>query len=235
MIICIPSYKRAGKVLTLDFLGHAFTKDEIIIGTQTEEDYNQYCKEYSERATIIYKKGHSVGDNRNSLLEYCQEHGYNEALLLDDDIRYIITMQKQKLVGNEFRKLMEQCYDMCRKNNVVLFGGYCCENPFMMSRTIKPNIIVGMLFGLLDTSVRFDSSFFVKEDYELSLRLMSKGKGVVRFNMFAASARHKTSGGCEEAWKRDGHQELAELLVQAYPDLIKLHPTRKGEIKFIGK
>ena len=90
-------------------------------------------------------------------------------------------------------------------------------------------------FGLLDTSVRFDPAFFVKEDYELSLRLMSKGKGVARFNMFAASARHKTSGGCEEVWKRDGHQELAELLVQAYPDLIKLHPTRKGEIKFIGK
>lgn len=234
MTIAIPSYKRAGKVTTLDFLGDAFTKEEIIIGTQTTEDHEQYSALYGERATVIYKEGHSCGDNRNNLLEYCERNGITEVLMLDDDISHIITMQKQKLVGKEFRELMERCYRMCREKNVILFGGYCCENPFMMSKTIKRNVIVGMLFGLLDTSVRFDHKFFVKEDYELSLRLMKQGKSVARFNMFAAAAKHKTAGGCEEAWKRNDHQELAELLVAAYPELIKLHPTRKGEIKFIG-
>lgn len=234
MTIAIPSYKRAGKVTTLDFLGDAFTKEEIIIGTQTAEDYDLYCASYGERAHVIYKEGHSCGENRNSLLEYCETYGINEVLILDDDISHVITMQKKKLVGKGFRELMERCYQMCRENKVVLFGGYCCENPFMMSKTIKRNIIVGILFGLLDTSVRFDPNFFVKEDYELSLRLMTQGKNVARFNMFAAAAKHKTAGGCEEAWKRNDHQELAELLVAAYPELIKLHPTRKGEIKFIG-
>ena len=234
MTIAIPSYKRAGKVTTLDFLGDAFNKEEIIIGTQTQQDYDSYLSLYGEKATIIYKEGNSCGENRNSLLEYCSKNGINEVLMLDDDISHVITMQKKKLVGKEFRELMERCYSMCRENNVVLFGGYCCENPFMMSKTIKRNIIVGMLFGLLDTSVRFDPQFFVKEDYELSLRLMMQGKKVARFNMFAAAAKHKTAGGCEDAWKRNDHQELAELLVSAYPNLVKLHPTRKGEIKFIG-
>ena len=235
MKICIPSYKRAGKVLTLDFLGDAFAREDIIIGTQTHEDYAQYTKMYGHRAVVIYKEGHSVGDNRNTLLEYCDTNGYKEALFLDDDIRCVVMKNKQKIVGQEFRNLMERCFNLCRESKIVLFGGYCCDNPFMMSQTAKPNVIVGMLFGLLDTSVRFDTSFFVKEDYELSLRLMKKGKGVIRFNMFAASARHKTSGGCEDAWKRNDHQELAQLLVDAYPDLISLHSQKKGEIKFIGK
>ena len=219
---------------TLDFLGDAFTKDEIIISTQTSEDFEAYSQAYGDRATVIYGEGSCCGDNRNTLLKYCQENGIKETLQLDDDIRHVITMNKEKLTGKPFRDLMERCFSMCREKGVVMFGGYCCENTFMMSKTVKRNVIVGMLMGILDTKVRFDPKFFVKEDYELSLRMMSQGKGVVRFNMFAAEAKHKTAGGCEEAWKRDDHQELAQLLVDAYPELIKLHPNRKGEIKFIG-
>ena len=48
MTICIPSYKRAGDVLTLDMLGDAFTRDEIIISTQTLDDYEKYQKLYHE-------------------------------------------------------------------------------------------------------------------------------------------------------------------------------------------
>lgn len=235
MTITIPSYKRAGKVTTLDFLGDAFTKEEIIIGTQTQEDYEAYQSAYGERATVIFKDGNCVGDNRNSLLEYCQEHGIKECLQLDDDVRCIVTKANQKLKGKEFRDLMERCFSMCRENEVTMFGGYCCENPFMMSRTAKPNIIVGMLCGILDTSIRYDSTFRIKEDYELSLRLLSRGKRVIRFNSFGASAAHKTAGGCSDDWLSKGYEQWAQLLVEAYPDLVKLNPSKKGEIKFIGK
>lgn len=68
--ILIPSYKRAGKVKTLDLLqGETYSADDIIISTQTQEDYDAYRGHYKGRATIIYREGNSVGDNRNSLLE----------------------------------------------------------------------------------------------------------------------------------------------------------------------
>ena len=103
-----------------------------------------------------------------------------------------------------------------------------------MSLTAKRNIIVGMLTGILDTSIRYDNIFKIKHDYELSLRLMKQGRKVIRFNSFAAVAAHQTSGGCEEWWKRGDYAVEADWLVQAYPELVTYHPTRKGEIKFIG-
>ena len=235
MIVCIPSYKRAGKITTLQFLDDAFRKEEIIIGTQTTEDYEEYQALYGSCATVIYKEAHSVSENRNNLLEYCHTHGITECLQLDDDISCIMTMHKGKLKGESFKELMQSCFDVCRKNNIVMFGGYCCSNPFMMKATAKPNIIVGMLCGILDTSLRYDTTFRIKEDYELSLRLMSQGKNVIRFNSFGAEAKHKTSGGCSEDWNAPDYQKWADILVDAYPTLVKHNNKRKGEILFIGK
>lgn len=234
MTITIPSYKRSEKVTTIDFLGDAFTKDEIIIGTQTEEDYVLYEQRYGGKATVIYKAGTCCGDNRNNLLAYCQENGITETLQLDDDIRHIRTMYDQKLKGSDFRCLMEKCFEISRENGIILFGSYATDNKLSMKKTASRNLIVGMLSGILDTSIRYDRKFKIKHDYELCLRLMQQGKSVVRFNSFSAVAAHKSAGGCSDAWKRNDYKVEAEWLVEAYPKLVKLHPNKIGEIKFIG-
>lgn len=235
MIIGIPSYKRAGRVKTLDFLGGAFNKDEIIISTQTESDLDEYSKLYGNSATIICREAHSAGEARNNLLDYAEENGLKEILFLDDDISFVQTMNRKKLNGQNFRELMESCFSICREKNVVLFGGYPVANHFFMSNTAKRNIINGMLFALLDVTYRFDTYFTTKEDYELSLRIMRQGKRVIRFNSFGAQADYKTKGGCEEIREnKEKYYFLAKLLVDAYPNLVKLNKEKKGEIKFIG-
>ena len=234
MTITIPSYKRSEKLTTIDFLGEAFSKEEVIIGTQTEEDYELYSQKFGDVATVIFKAGFSCGDNRNNLLEYCEEHNIKETLQLDDDIRHVRTMYDQKLKSFEFRQLMEKCFSVARENGVILFGSYATDNKLSMKRTASRNIIVGMLSGILDTSIRYDRKFKIKHDYELSLRMMQQGRKVVRFNSFSVVASHKSSGGCLEAWKRKDYKVEAEWLAEAYPNLVKLHPNRIGEIKFIG-
>lgn len=235
MIVAIPSYKRAGNVKTFNLLADAFSKEEVILGTQTQEEYEQYSEYYGDKATIILGSATCCSQNRNNLLEYCQKAGHKEVLFCDDDLRYIRTIDDKKLVGQEFRDLMERCFDICRKNDVVMFGSYITDNKFQMSRTYCRNIIVGALCGLLDTSVRFDANIRVKDDYELSLRLMTKGRKVVRFNSFSPSTTPRAKGGCEEERKKGTELEVAKLLVAAYPELVKLHPTKEGEIKYIGK
>lgn len=232
MTIGIPSYKRPN-LKTISFLGNAFDKSEIVIGTQTEYEYEQYSKLWGNIATVIFGSAKSAAGNRNNILDYVQENGTTEILFLDDDISYVRTINDLKLKGAQFRELVERCFSVCRKNNVILFGGYTCSNKLMMSNTAKPNIIDGMLMGLLDTSIRFDLNFTTKEDYELSLRLMSKGKMVVRFNSFAAQAESCSKGGCEDIRNGGGQGVMAKLLIEAYPSYVKEHPTRKGEIKFI--
>lgn len=235
MIICIPSYKRAGNVKTLAMLGDAFVKDEVILATQTKEDYDAYTALYSDKATIICKEAHSAGESRNNLLDYCEAKGIKEVLFLDDDIRHIRTMYDQKVSGKQFRELMEMCFKVARGNNIVLFGSYATDNRLSMKKTITRNIIDGMLCGLLDTTLRYNRLFTTKEDYELSLRLMSQGKKVARFNSFAPASVPRTKGGCEEIRKGKEVFDMAQMLVDAFPELVKLHPNRKGEIKFIGK
>ena len=56
MTITIPSYKRAGRVTTLDFLGDAFSKSEIIVGTQNKDDYEAYSNLYGDKATIFNRE-----------------------------------------------------------------------------------------------------------------------------------------------------------------------------------
>lgn len=235
MIVCIPSYKRAGNVKTFGLLGDAFSKEEVIISTQTKEDYEQYKALYEDIATIILGEAHSSGESRNVLLNYCQDKGIQEVLFLDDDLRYIRTMDDRRLVGKEFRELMESCFSICKRNGITLFGSYATDNCLMMKRTATRNIIDGMLCGLLDTTIRYDANFTTKSDYELSLRLISQGKKVVRFNSFAPAQVPRSKGGCEEIRARkDEYYFVAQMLIDAYPTLIKPHPTKKGEIKFIG-
>lgn len=234
MKIAIPSYKRAGNVKTFGLLNGAFSKDDIILATQTQEDYAAYTELYGELATIILAESHSCGQSRNNLLDYCESHGIKEVLFLDDDLRYIRTMYDTRIIGDEFRELMEKCFDIARKNDITLFGSYATDNKLSMKRTISRNIIDGMLCGLLDTSIRYDIKFTTKSDYELSLRLMSQGKKVARFNSFAPAQVPRTKGGCEELRQKPEYYNFAGLLVDAYPNLVKLHPNRKGEIKFIG-
>ena len=234
MLVAIPSYKRADNVKTFGLLNGAFAKDEVVVATQTEEDYQAYSELYGDKVTIIYAEAHSAGESRNNLLDYCESKGIKEVLFLDDDLRHIRTMYDERIVGKEFRALMEKCFSIARVNNITLFGSYATDNKLSMKRTITRNIIDGMLCGLLDTSIRYDITFTTKSDYELSLRLMSQGKKVARFNSFAPASVPRTKGGCEELRQKPEYYDFAGLLVDAYPDLVKLHPKRKGEIKFIG-
>lgn len=235
MIIGIPSYRRAGGVCTLDMIDGALPKENIIISTQTEDDFKDYKRLYSDRATIIYRKGGSVGENRNNVLEHCFRNNIDCVVMLDDDILDFVTYTGRKLKGEEAVKLLEDCIKAARKMRATLFGTYPVCNSFFMKRTVTKNILTGTCFGVLDTSLRFDTKFRIKEDYELCLRVMQKGGNVIRFNTFAPNAKHKTAGGCSDDWKAENYSQYAEMLACAYSEYVKINPCKKGEIKFIKK
>lgn len=233
--ILIPSYHRHVRQDTLELLSSdVFKKSDIVISTQEPSDFEKYSEKYGERATVIYKKGDSVGDNRNTLLEWCQQNRVKRAIMLDDDIRGFRTYNGKKLVrADEIKRMFEQCFSVAEKYNAPVFGAYMVDNTFFMKNTISKNkLLIGTVMGFTDTSIRYDPQFRIKEDFELCLRLISKGKTILRFNSFSAIAQHKTKGGCENDWKLGYLEEIANILVMTYPSLVK-HSHRKGEIKMI--
>jgi len=231
--ILIPSYKRQEKQTTLELLSGAYTKEDIIISTQTTSDYEAYKKAYGDRATIIYKEGNCVGDNRNNLLEYCCENNIWRCIMLDDDISGFLRYDNTKITQGKFvRSLFEYFLRSAENVGAKLFGTYPVANNFFMNDKVVRNILIGTCFGIMDTRLRFDRNFRIKEDYELCLRVMSLGGIAIRFNSYSPIAAHKSKGGCSDDWKSNQNDKYANILASAYPELCELNKKRKGEIIF---
>ena len=232
--ILIPSYKRAHSQPTIELLKQAFSRDEIIVSTQTKEDYEKYFSRWGDVATVIFREGSCVGDNRNTLLQWCEENGVGKALMLDDDISGFRMYTRQTIKdAHLIRKMFDTCFLFAEKCNAVLWGTYPSNCAPSMSKTVVNNILTGTCFGILDTSLRFDPQFRIKEDYELCLRMMAKRKNVIRFNSFAPNALHKTAGGCMDDWEDVArYTKYSQMLCMAYPDFIEPHPNKRGEVRF---
>lgn len=227
MKILIPSYKRCGMASTIDLLnGDIFKKEDIIVSTQTKKDYEDYLRTYKGKATIIYRESHCVGDNRNTLLYFAKTHGIKKAVMLDDDIsaiRFINGSLTNK--PEQLHTLFNKCFSIAERTGAVLWGCYPIDNSFFMKNSITISLLIGTCLGFLNTDLEFDPNFRIKEDYELTLRLMRQGKKIIRFNSFAMSARHKTRGGCFDDWKDD--EIYADMLVSKYPDLCEYDKKKK--------
>lgn len=243
MRIGIPSYKRLDKfhsIKTLKELG--YSKKDIIVSTQTTEDYEAYLRAFGNDAKIIYRAGSNDGMNRNTLLDFFDEG--EDFLLIDDDIKAFCGLEqigdKKMLYTIKTRQALEKIvnkqFDFCQKHNSPLFAWYATENAFFMSNTIDlRNILVGTVFGVHNRAdVRFNETYDLKGDFEISLRLIERGFNAVRFNGYVAKADHRSAGGCEDARKAGHNRIRCAALLNKYPTLIVPHPSRDGEIKFIG-
>lgn len=233
--ILIPSYNRAEQQTTLELLSSdVFQPTDIIIATQCKKDYQQYNERYGKMATIIYREGNCVGENRNTLLEYCQLHNVKRGIMLDDDIRVIRCHNALRLSKpDEIKRLFDSCFTFSEKYNAVLFGGYITDNRLQMKKSVSKNkLLIGTIMGICDTSLRFNKNYRVKEDFELCLRLMSQGKTILRFNYFAAQARHRSRGGCENDWNLGYYKEFGRMLAMQYPTMVKC--KKNGEITLIN-
>lgn len=225
MIIGIPTYKR-DKIKTLSWLSEVYGKDEIIVATQRQEDFDRISARYSDVATIIYGYANCVGGNRNNILQYCESIGEYECMMLDDDIKYVSIWKSKKetrkLSPNEVRATIAYCFKLARANNAKLWGTAPVHNKLYQNNQIwKQALLTGTMYGVCDTSLRFDEAYRIKEDMELCIRVLSQGYNVLRFNSLGVEASHKTKGGCDEWWNGQWDERCTAMLVQSYPLMIR--------------
>lgn len=231
IVYCIPTYKREN-LPTLDMLRAAgVDRDRILVSTQTEEDFGVICHRYFKYCTPLYREGKCVGDNRNYLMERCEQEGYDKIVMLDDDIKSIDIVSGKKnrpLTPQELEPTFAYCFAQAKRYNAPLFGFSYMTNPFFKSDAIyKQALLQGTVMGFLDSKLRFDESYIVKEDVELCCRLISSGLNVLRFDMLSANAAHKSRGGCEEFWAKHWDEKCTITLIQHYPMIVKaLSSTR---------
>lgn len=242
-IFAIPSYKRPDNQAAMQWLnGLGYTRADIVIGTQTREDYDEYQRLHGRNARITYRPGSCIADNKNALLEICKG---KRVVMLSDAVKRICKLRKdgqaEPVTGRaELQMLLDRNFRVMEREGAVLWGVYPVCNGFFMDHTYTvDNLIMGCCMGFPEnTELRFRRDFRVKEDWDISLRTIEEGKHIVRFNDMAFDRRHKIKGGCQEMWQAKGDAvniRACRTLLAEHPGLCKPHATRKNEIRYIGK
>lgn len=234
----IPSYQRAGKVTTVGYLRSlGYEKENILVSVQTADDLAAYKELYDNDAVIVYRQGKCVSDNRNTLLMNAPKD--TAVVMLDDDISYFAYVSRAKMRPKDgaivskaaLDNILQRLLELSKNNGCKVFGIYPVPNPFFAynPQHIQYNkLIEGTFICVVDTTLRFDPHFTIKEDYELCCRTISRGARTLRYNRIIAIAKHYSNdGGCKEQW--DKNEELANELVFRYPDIVRAS-HRKGEI-----
>lgn len=238
----IASYRRPDNQRTLDYLERmGIDREHIIMSVQSAEDKAQY-----ERAGIgnrvgrlIYRPGKNVSDNRNTLLESVPPG--TRLVMLDDDINAVCKLDGKGLrkieSREEFYSMLKRGYALAARHRTVGFGLYPVKNAYFMSTGYaERNVVIGTLFAIVNTDLRFDAEMATKEDYEYCCKAIRRYGAFVRLNWYVCDAQHYTKGGCEEAWNDKAELfRTARRLAGKYPDILALNPKRPGEVKMAGK
>lgn len=237
----IPSYKRSDDAGTVDMLHRmGYDREDIIVSTQTLDDFEKYKKTQGEKAVIVYREGKNDSMNRNTLLKMFDAG--TEFILADDDIKKLCRLSEDGKTLEEIKtkkeaeQYFEKMFELCRRNRAKIWAWYPVANAFFMKRTIDDkNILVGTIFGIIkDERYYFDEFFSLKGDFEISLRFIQDGFNAIRFNGFTCEAKHRSKGGCLEMRNNgENYMRYCELL-RRYPLLIK-PSARQEEVRYIGK
>lgn len=230
IVFGIISYQRCGYVKTIDTLVRlGVSPSNIVLSTQTVDDYHKYKEAYGSQVTVIYKEGHSASDNRNNVLEYYGDN--RNIVIMDDDVLDVYILHNSKLVsiGDKFLSLMEFCFNTAKKSNAPLFGVYSVCNAFYMKNTTQTkSILTGPLLGFTTNKFKLNSEYKVKEDFELCLRIMDSGYNVLRFNYLTLKRYDTPVGGCNDHW--GCNEEVCNKLLRKYDKYIVRNPRRSGEV-----
>lgn len=230
----IPSYHRADAQPTAQLLSSfGIPREDIIISTQCLDDFDDYQMKWSDIATVIFRGGSCVSDNRNTILHFLPAG--TELVLLDDDISEFRILNRdcrlRPMDKAGFLLLCQRGFSLCKKYKAGAWGLYPVENAFFMNAKAVPDqLLIGTTMGVVvQDGFRFDNTIRVKEDYEYCCHLMSCGQHTIRFNFAVAHAKHRTNkGGCHDDWC--GNDDATKKLLLMYPDIVKENPRRPGEL-----
>lgn len=242
----IASYHRPNRQPMLNLLHEmGYERERILLSVQCEEDYNEYKRLYGGMATILFRKGSNISDNKNTILEHLARKCENAPVVMTSDkvrgIQYLTRDNQLKTIDTkgEMDEFIHKCFFVTKMTGARVFGCYSVGNKFFMSHTMQFNMqMLGCFMGIIDPSEQsFDRMFPLKEDFEFILRHVVNGRRTIRFNDVCLKATLHTQGGCHELWNAEGDSVNADCtrrILERYNGLVKPHATRKNELRYVG-
>jgi hypothetical protein len=185
---------------------------------------------------------------RNFITNYFDEGEY--LLNMDDDIDAIYKLSidttitdlkkasRYKLleIKDDFISLINNTFEICKKENIGLFGIYPVKNGYFMKSlpdiTYDLRFCVGTLWGCIN-----DKSIIInieeKEDFDRTLQYYIKYGKILRLNTITIKTRYyKTQGGMQQnnIDRKETSKESCKYLLEKYPKYTKLYNGKKSGI-----
>lgn len=239
----IVTYHRIDRQNSLSFLASiGISRDDIFLQTQCLEDYNVLSKKCGEKCTVLYSPASNVCENKNNLLDYIQTHYPEADIVLFSDkteaVQYLGADGKaHDFTGDRFLAFIERAFGYVKRARANIFGCYPVSNAFYCKHSITTNaFIIGCFMGFpAGERVRFDANFPLKEDIEITCRIINGGGLVIRFDDVLLRQKLHTRGGSYELWNSEGdsiNERCTNDLLAKF-GFLKRHPKRKNEVQFI--
>jgi len=233
--VAIPTYKRAGKVHSLEL----FPKATLFCNFGELEEY----KKHYPKVPIVECPEYVVGltPKLNYIIEYCEEKKIKRLLKVDDDFTKFVSliggMHKPIDDLDVLDEVIERLFIMTEdaKSRLFTFAPtpdirrYEATMPFRLFSSIKIGIY-GLLIG---DGYRFDERFILKQDIDCALDTVMRYRYFIVENRysFAFKETMKSIGGCAEYRNTDREQEMIKLLRQKWGDSnFSVSSTNKGEM-----
>jgi len=227
VIVAIPSMGRAGRVNSLCVIPSA-----TVFVPEPEAD--QYRVAHPSATVVgVPERVRGITATRNWILDYAAEEGQRWVVQIDDDVRMArwyeflpFRVRQRKLREEEWLAVWQRLFEVAEGLGYRIWGvdtqgatrGVYPFRPF-----IWQTYVTGSCMGIrVDTGIRFDESFAVKEDYELTLRCITEDGGVVgaRFVQWVCS-HWADEGGCRSYRTEELERDCTERLMTRYPGLIR--------------
>lgn len=241
--VCIPSYKRPRGVKSLRICPTA----RLYVA---ESEAGEYAA--ANRGADIVAIPDSVQGNIARVRNYILDNEDADAVcMMDDDLTGFgefygdpcthFGYMRRKLAGDSFLDFVERNTSLCDDMRLHLWGVnlqaanrlYHQSVPFSMT---KP--VLGPFSVHVRSSIRYDESMPLKEDYDLFLQHMREHRGVLRLNMawYANGGSKGAKGGCAAMRNTSEERRQLDMLARKWgSQIVKTDATSKKAFDFNPK
>tara|TARA_Y100000593_G_scaffold9824_1_gene17842 strand:+ start:1229 stop:1945 length:717 start_codon:yes stop_codon:yes gene_type:complete len=210
MKIVVPSYKRAGNVLTRKVF-----PDSMLAIHEFEEDLYKE-KEGGELLIVPDNMRGNIAKVRNYILDNVESE---RIIMADDDIRGMGYHENGKQNVMNYKRLLEfidNGYSMCKDLGARLWGVNLQSDP-MFYHEFQPITLLGVVLGTFSChykpELRYDESLYLNEDYDFFLKNILKYRKVLRYKKYYYMADHlDMKGGCGAYRLKDTEIEQAKIM-----------------------
>lgn len=219
MKIVVPSYKRAGNVIT-----RVLCPSSVIACHAFEaEEYAE--KEGGELLVLPDELKGNIAKVRNYILDNVED---DCIVMMDDDIREVghhELNKKHPFSSARYMVFLEDGYRMAEEFKVHLWGVNLQDDPKFYHQYNPLSFhapILGTLSCHLRQTKRYDETLYLNEDYDLFLKLILADRKVLRLDKYYYIADHlNRKGGCASYRRLDEERRQADVMVRRWGSVVR--------------